>query len=414
MPHNNAIFKHLLPMVEQVLTRLTARGYQAFLVGGCVRDALLGHTPKDWDIATNAPPEATEACFADYPLVLAGRKHGTIGVVMGKNVEKNVIEVTTYRVDGAYTDHRHPDEVVFTPRLEEDLARRDFTVNAMAWSPQTGLQDCFAGWADLQVGVVRCVGQPERRFREDALRIVRGARFASTLGFVIEEETRMAMENLCHLLDYVATERIVTELHKALAGAAFADTFANLPELFYCIFKELTPDEAGLQRALAEVDKAPMEAAMRLAVLFGAMAPEPLGAAKAFLVRLRLDKATTKMVLFLLANKNVEIAATEAAIKQWLRDVGPEDLAMLLRFQGICQPGKAQKKLAMMEEIIDQGQCYQLADLAINGGDLLALGMAPGAEIGNVLADLLEAVIRGEVGNEREALLALVRGIIGE
>ena len=407
MHHLNTLLP-LPDMVRLVLEKLNGAGFSAYLVGGCVRDALLGKQPQDWDITTSARPEEIEACFVGHSLVLTGRRHGTVGVIFGKAL----IEITTYRIDGAYSDHRHPDAVAFSDRLEEDLARRDFTINAMAWHPQEGLQDYFSGAADLQNGILRCVGVPARRLREDALRIVRGARFACTLGFAIEEQTLSAMLALCPLLDAVAAERVLTELNKALTGAAFGATFAAMPLLFFRLFRELPPDEARLQAALCSIEAPPPSVVLRLALLFALLAPEPLSAAQAFCTRLRYDRATTKAVLFLLQNKDAVVAPAAIGVKQWLRQTGAEQLHLLLNFQNYLYPdypGTQDAALAVLAQVLAQEQCYRLADLAVSGNDLLAQGLPPGKAVGQMLNDLLDAVINGKLPNEREALLCAAR-----
>ncbi len=225
------------PHAERILTLLNQAGYKAYVVGGCVRDALLSKTPKDWDICTSALPDEMERVFQGFRVVETGLKHGTLTVVL----DGIPYEITTFRVDGAYTDHRHPDGVTFVTDVREDLARRDFTVNAMAYHPAEGLIDAFGGQEDLRRGVIRCVGQPEERFREDALRILRALRFASVYGFTIDEETAKAAHELKETLSLVAAERIRAELGKLLCGQGCGNILRAYRDILGQILPQLVP-----------------------------------------------------------------------------------------------------------------------------------------------------------------------------
>ena len=226
------------PVVGEALRRLEARGFQAWCVGGCVRDSLLGKAPSDWDIATSALPQETKACFAGERLVEAGAAHGTIAWVPSGG---HPIEITTFRSDGAYTDGRHPDSVAFSRRLEDDLSRRDFTVNAMAWHPQRGLVDLFHGQEDLSAGLLRCVGEPARRFSEDALRILRCLRFSSQLGFAIHPDTSWALWEKRELLLALSHERVREELTKLLCGQGAAAVLRQYAAVVFTVLPELAP-----------------------------------------------------------------------------------------------------------------------------------------------------------------------------
>ena len=222
---------------KTILEKLNNAGFEAYVVGGCVRDSLLGKTPGDWDICTNALPEQTMEVFEGFHVIPTGLKHGTVTVMLNHEG----YEITTYRVDGDYTDGRHPDSVSFTTNLKDDVARRDFTVNAMAYSERDGIQDFFGGMEDLKNGIIRCVGEPEKRFGEDALRIMRAVRFASVLGFEIEKSTSDAMRKLYKNLDMVASERINAELNKMLCGKSPARYLEEYDYLFFHIIPELSP-----------------------------------------------------------------------------------------------------------------------------------------------------------------------------
>ena len=218
-----------------ILRRLMENGFDAYVVGGCVRDSLLGLFPHDWDICTSARPEQMQAVFADCRVIETGLKHGTLTVLH----DRIPYEVTTFRVDGGYTDHRHPDSVSFVSNVVDDLARRDFTVNAMAWNPQTGLVDAFHGQEDLRAGIIRAVGDPKTRFTEDALRILRALRFASVYGFRIDDATSQAAHDLRHTLTDVAAERIRVELAKLLCGQGAADILRAYPDVLFVLLPQL-------------------------------------------------------------------------------------------------------------------------------------------------------------------------------
>ena len=218
-----------------ILRRLMENGFDAYVVGGCVRDSLLGLFPHDWDICTSARPEQMQAVFADCRVIETGLKHGTLTVLR----DRIPYEVTTFRVDGGYTDHRHPDNVSFVSNVVDDLARRDFTVNAMAWNPQTGLVDAFHGQEDLRAGIIRAVGDPKTRFTEDALRILRALRFASVYGFRIDDATSQAAHDLRHTLTDVAAERIRVELAKLLCGQGAADILRAYPDVLFVLLPQL-------------------------------------------------------------------------------------------------------------------------------------------------------------------------------
>ena len=227
----------MLPQAAQAIQQLQEAGYEAWIVGGCVRDFLLGRTPTDYDLTTSALPKETEAVFAGEKLIETGLQHGTVTVVL----DGVPLEITTYRVDGGYTDARHPDGVTFTRSLREDAARRDFTINAMAYAPGAGLQDFFGGQEDLSAGVIRAVGDPDRRFQEDALRILRAIRFASVLGFELDPGTDAAARRNAHLLTKISVERVFVELGKLLCGPGAGKILLAYPDILGVVFPELTP-----------------------------------------------------------------------------------------------------------------------------------------------------------------------------
>ena len=425
--------------VQLSLDTLEAAGFPAYCVGGCVRDHLLGLMPHDYDICTAALPEQTEAVFAGHPLVLAGKKHGTVGVIFGKEV----VEITTFRTEGAYLDNRHPEWVEFVPNVEEDLARRDFTVNAMAWSPSRGLADPFGGQADLEKKVLRAVGDPVQRFREDSLRILRGLRFAVRFDLTIEENTWAAMVSEKQLTDNLARERVFTELCGLLPRLKAEDvlTFAPIlsqviPELQPMIgFDQRSPHHAYdlLTHVAHVVEGVPEELPLRWAALLHDIGKVPtftrdatgrghfyghagVGAemADTILRRLKAPTALREEVVFLIEKHMTKLEPEKKNIRRWLGRLGKETVDRLLLLQeadmGSKGTGKPEEMdqfaaiRAVLREIEAENACLRLKDLALNGHDLMALGLQ-GKAVGEMLNRLLEAVIDEEVPNEKAALL---------
>lgn len=360
-----------------VLDRLRAHGYDAYVVGGCVRDMLLGRVPNDFDVCTDALPDQTIACFDDKPVIKTGMQHGTVSVI----VNREAVEVTTYRIDGDYSDHRRPDQVEFTSDLHADLARRDFTINAMAYRPDTGVIDPYGGKQDLDRGIIRCVGVPAERFAEDALRLARALRFASRYGFSIEPETAHAMLLARDTLAHVAVERMLSEL----CGMDFAKISPEFLPVLQAMVPELT--------SLSVPDHLPNDPALRLAALLRGLD------ADAILSRLRASTAVRSRVALLVSEMETPIGTDDVSIRRALNRMHPEALSQLLLY---WQDVAAQ---AAMERILARGDCYTLSMLAVNGNDLLSLGIS-GRDIGKTLAKLLDAVIAGDVPNDRDTLLS--------
>ena len=432
---------HLPQQVHTTLSLLTAAGFEAYLVGGCVRDALLGCTPQDYDIATNALPDEVAAVFCDHRVIETGLKHGTVTVLLGELP----IEITTYRVDLGYSDGRHPDRVAFTPNLRDDLARRDFTVNAMAYHPERGLTDCFGGQADLAAGLLRCVGEPETRFSEDALRILRLLRFAAKLGFAVEERTAKAALALRDTLRKVSAERIQKELTSLLLGAhageilvQYADIFGVfLPELLVCMnFLQHNPHHRYdvLTHLAKAVDASPTDPVLRLAALlhdvgkpdcftmdengvghFYAHADRSAALAEQILTRLRYDNETKRQVVLLVAAHDRPIEPNERSVKRALNRLEPALFFKLLALkradcigQGLTHPERLESydRIEMIaRRLLSEEVCFSLRDLAVSGDDLLCAGVPQGKQIGQTLQRLLDAVIDGSVANEKSALL---------
>ena len=378
-----------------IIDRLEAHGYRADVVGGPVRDFLLGKTPSDYDITTSALPEQTKVAFADKRTVDTGIKHGTVSLVL----DGGQYEITTYRIDGEYKDARHPETVYFTKELESDLARRDFTMNAIAYSPTRGITDVFGGREDISAGIIRTVGEPQLRFSEDALRILRGVRFAARLGFEVEEGTRLAMLNGRHTLRLVSAERIFVELKKLLEGDFAYSVLASYSEIILVVLPELfrlsLPDESAFLSA---------EPYTRLLSLFALSSENPSAAFATAMRRLKSDNETRlvgEAVLSEIGKRRLGSLSEAAELLSLLGERGAKifvDLENLLgRF------GEREKDL--LARAINDKIPYKIAHLDVTGNDLLALGLC-GKEIGIALAELLGLVISGELKNERGALLA--------
>jgi len=373
--------------VAAVMEKINAAGQEAYLVGGCVRDAYRGHLPHDYDITTSALPEEMLRIFAGERIIPTGLQHGTVTVLTADGP----VEVTTYRQDGDYTDHRHPDGVTFTRSLREDLARRDFTMNAMALDRDGALIDPFGGREDLDRGLIRCVGEAERRFEEDALRILRGLRFAARLGFSLEEETARAMVAKKQLLKEIAAERIFAELCGLLAGEYAAEVLEEYGAVLLPVLPELKLDA----RALSVLKKLPQEPALRLAAL---LSSEDGGV----LNRLKVSNAFREEVLLLLRERDAFCPPERIAVRRRMSALGAMPFITLCRYQ------QAEDCLLIAERLLEEGACLSVQQLAVTGRDLMALGLK-GPAIGEALARLLEQVIEEKLPNEREALLAYIK-----
>lgn len=428
--------------VRDILRQIENAGYEAWCVGGAVRDALLDLTPGDWDVTTSAEPDAILRLFAPNALP-TGLKHGTVTVGGGKKVE-----VTTFRRDGAYLDNRHPEHVEFTRSLREDLARRDFTVNAIAVDLRGRMEDPFGGQKDLAAGLLRAVGEPEQRFQEDALRILRGLRFAARLGLQIQPETAGAIRRCAPLLRAIAPERILTELTGMLCGAHVLEVLLAYPDVLGVFMPEILPcvgfDQCSVYhccdvwehtaRAVAAVKPLP---ALRYAMLFHDLGkPEtftldeegrghfyghwrrsvPL--AEAIMDRLRMDGRSKQTILTLVERHDAPLSLHEKAVRRNLARYGEETLRLLLevkRADNLAQAEAYRDRQALIQQweellnvVLASGECFSLRQLAVRGNDLTALGLQ-GPAVGNALRELLEQVIDEKLPNDRGALLAYVK-----
>ncbi len=427
--------------VARALSVLEACGYEGYTVGGCVRDSLLGRTPNDWDITTNATPEEMKVCFKGFRVIETGIRHGTLTVI----VDGMQLEITTYRNDGEYLDNRHPVQVTFSKNIEDDLSRRDFTVNAMAYHPQKGFVDLFGGREDLQNRIIRAVGDAKTRFEEDGLRILRAIRFASVLDFDIAEDTAKAVHACKNLLSGIAAERIREELCKLICGRGavrilreYIDVIAVfLPELARCVgFEQNTKYhcydvfEHTLQ-ALSLCKDADL--VTRLGILlhdigkplcytedeqgghFKGHAPVGVEITKEVLSRLRFDNETIRRMELLVEWHDIPLSAEKKRVKRLLQKLSDEDILRLLEIKRCDRLAHAPDFREMppdlalipsvMEEIRAEDACLSLRTLAIGGDDLMALGVPKGKQIGELLHALLDDVIEERLPNEKEALL---------
>lgn len=376
--------------VLHAIHKLNDAGFEAYVVGGCVRDSLMDTTPEDWDITTSATPAEMQIVFSECRCIETGLQHGTLTVLIN-NVP---LEITTYRVDGNYSDGRHPDTVTFTRSLAEDLRRRDFTINAMAYHPSVGLVDFYGGQADIQTGVIRCVGEPERRFHEDALRILRALRFASVLGFAIDADTAAALKALSPALRCISAERIAVEFKKLLCGKNVVEIFTDYRD----VISEFLPEIKACDnfRLLSRVAAVPR---VRLAALFHSAAVSAEQAAVA-LHRLRLDNQIIREVSLLLAPITKGVYTEDAFLLRLLNRLGPE-----LIFDYLTMREFDRTTVLRVKHLLSDNACYCLSMLDISGDDVIATGVTPGPRVGEALHDLLSAVMDGDCPNEKVALL---------
>lgn len=431
--------------VNRIIETLTAAGYEAYAVGGCVRDCILGRTPNDWDITTSATPEETKSLFPRT--IDTGIKHGTVTVMY----DKEGFEVTTYRIDGAYEDSRHPKEVTFTASLEEDLKRRDFTINAMAYNEQNGLVDIFNGIRDIQQGIIRCVGNAEERFTEDALRMLRAVRFSAQLGYQIDENTRSAIRKLAPNLKLISAERIQAELIKLVTSAhpdylrtAYETGITKqvLPEFDLCMeTRQNNPHHCynvgeHILHSMLEISP---EKVLRLGMLFHDIGkPQTLTVdaegithnkghavvgekmTKDILRRLKFDNDTIDKVSKIVLYHDQEITLTDSGVRRAVNRMGEEMFPMLflvryadIQAQSDYQREEKLQRLAYIKEIYhgicQRQECLNLKDLAVTGSDLMSLGIPAGKQIGVLLKELLELVLEEPERNNREELLSICK-----
>lgn len=431
-----------------IIDRLQQSGYTCYAVGGCVRDSILGREPADWDFTTSALPEEIERVFSDCRTLNFGKQFGTIGIIL----DNEQYEVTTYRLDGEYTDSRHPDSVSFSTSLQDDLSRRDFTINAMAYNDTDGLIDYFDGQKDLKFGVIRCVGVATNRFAEDALRILRALRFAATLGFSIEAATSAAILSGKRMLSAIAYERISDELLKLLCGEKADFVLRRYRSVFAVFIPELVGtfdyeqnskhhNRDVYRHTVAAVSNIEPDPLLRTTMLFHDIG-KPLshttdrhgeshyynhpilGAAMAeeILRRLCMPRLFINDVSILIRYHDVRLKPDPVVIKKLLSKLGVETVRRLYKVQradilaqSMYQREEKLRNLSAVEaeteRILSAGECYSLKMLEINGSDLLHIGITSGEEIGKTLDTLLDKVITGELSNDKDILIAAAKAI---
>lgn len=427
-----------------IIDELNKNGFEAFAVGGCVRDMLMNVTAHDCDITTNARTEDILRVFSAHKTLDIGAKHGTITVI----IDSEPFEVTTYRLESTYSDNRHPDSVVFTNKLQDDLARRDFTVNSIAYNPSEGLIDPFGGRQDIEAKTIRCVGNACERFEEDSLRILRGLRFASVLSFEIEEKTAEAMHNCRHLIKNLSEERIFTELSKLLCGKNVRSVLTAFPDVFGEIIPEILKMNGFAQHnfhhiydvwthTAVVVENTPPAVHMRLAALFHDVAKpfcfsldengvghfyghasKSAEIAEKRLTELRCDTKTKDAVIKLIKAHDTPIEESEKIIKRRLNSMGKELFFDLINLKRADTAGLAPEFASrnshfnrlekMATDILQKDECFSLKKLAVNGNNLIKHGFK-GKEIGERLSFLLEAVMDEKCENEKDKLLEYLK-----
>lgn len=429
--------------VSFIISQLQGAGFEAFAVGGAVRDSVMGITPGDWDITTSAFPEETKSVFKDYRIIDTGIKHGTVTLL----IDSTPYEITTFRIDGEYNDNRHPDGVTFTRSLEEDLKRRDFTVNALAYNDKTGLTDLFNGQNDIYNSIIKTVGDPDKRFNEDGLRIMRALRFSSVLGFEIEEKTKQSIHKNRELLKNISVERISAELTKLVCGKNVFNVLMEYSDVLSVVIPEIAPavdfKQYGKKHAYDvwehichTVDTIPDDKILRLTMFLHDLGKVPthklnekgdstfknhaaVGGemAKDILTRLRFDKKTVNRVSFLVSCHDFEPCESKIELKKHLKTKTPEDIRTLLIIKKSDRGALSEdyrdiseataKNLLWLKEIEENNECCTISQLAVTGNDLIKKGIE-GQEVGNTLNMLLDAVIEGKEENKKSDLLTLV------
>ena len=437
--------------VDTAINLLQSAGFEAYAVGGCVRDSLLGKTPNDWDITTSAKPEDMKSVFADFHCIDTGIKHGTVTVV----IDGEPLEITTFRLDGEYEDNRHPKSVTFTSDLGADLGRRDFTVNAMAYSKKTGTVDLFGGQNDLKNKIIRCVGDPDRRFNEDALRILRALRFASALDFEIEEKTAQSLLKNRALLGNISEERISKELLKLVCGKGAKRILTDFAPVLFEILPELQPMYKNshdnphhcydiYEHTLIAVESIDPEPTLRFAMLLhdcGKPAVKKFdenGVAHFYghqrisaeisaqiLARLKVSNKFRDEIMFIVSNHDRwELYENTEKMPRYLSKFGLDGVLNLLKVMRADVLAQSPEYRYRLDQIADaeetaknlaaQKPCLSLSELQINGRTLMDIGIPQGRKLGAVLAQLLDEVIDGVTKNTQEALTTRAREIYSE
>lgn len=428
------------PGAAEIIAVLKSNSFDAYIVGGCVRDSLLGRTPKDWDICTSAKPYEIIQCFQNRRIIETGLKHGTVAVV----IDDNQFEVTTFRVDGKYSDNRHPDSVQYVSSLETDLARRDFTINAMAYNDDAGLIDPFGGASDIKKQTISCVRNPDDRFREDALRIMRALRFASVYGFSIDEDTARSIHQNRSLLHNIAAERITEELSKLICGEGVLNVLLTFSDVMATIIPELEPCIGFNQNnkyhcytiydhiAAAVANSTGDDLVVRMALLLHDIGKpccyteDENGGhfhghgiyshifAEQALSRLRFSNKDAENILELVKYHDSIIEPTNKVVRRWLNKIGSEQfyrlinvrMADMLAHSIDTQKERIEKCRRVLEILSDESKnCFTIKDMKISGRDVMSFGIPQGKKIGELLSLALSAIMNGDVPNEHEKLM---------
>ena len=427
--------------IEYVISLFQQAGFEVFAVGGCIRDSLLGRTPHDWDITTNATPEQIKEVLNNHKTIDTGIRYGTVTLVL----DNENIEITTYRTECGYDDNRHPQKISFTPCLTEDLARRDFTINAMAYNHEQGIIDEFGGLADLRNRIIRTVGNSRERFHEDGLRILRGLRFAAVLDFEIAAETKEQIHQCRDLLQNISGERIYSEFTKLLLSANPTKILREFADVVCVFMPEMQPNIGLVQNhpyhaysvyehILKALEYTPQDKIIRYAVLFHDLGKGytkttdekgvdhfrghpavSVRKAEIIMERLKFSNEEMEQISLLIKYHDVDIICDEYHIKRWLKRGGADFLRRLLEVQKADICGQNPQLLyrledippyfALIDKILAEAQCFQLSNLAINGNDLQELGFKPNKKLGKTLEQLLDAVMKGSLPNDKAILL---------
>ena len=435
--------KIVLPKnVKKIIDILNKNNFEAFIVGGCVRDSIIGLIPHDWDICTNAKPEEIKKCFANFNTFDSGIKHGTISIV----IDSEVYEVTTYRIDGTYSDNRRPDSITFTSDIAKDLARRDFTINAIAYNEQCGLIDPYGGREDLSDKIIRCVGSPDFRFNEDALRIIRALRFASVYDFVIENETSKSICKNADLLKNIAVERISVEFNKLLCGNGAEEILNNYSDVIAVFIPEIKPmfdysqhtkhHNRDLWRhttySVKSIDNTPV---LRMSMFlhdigkpkackrdedgtchFKGHPKYSAEMAETILRRLKYPTEFIETCITLIKYHDVRFNGSKRQLRHVMSAIGDKNVELLLKIQRadiMAQSDyKHKEKLEKLdlacrvyEEVLADKDCFTLKQLKINGNDIKKLRVTEGVKIGKILKILLSLVIEDKLENKKSALV---------
>lgn len=381
--------------VSDIIKQLKSAGFEAYVVGGCIRDSLLGRIPEDWDVCTSALPDEVIEVLHGFNVIKTGIAHGTVTAVK----DKDICEITTFRSDGEYTDHRRPDSVAFTRNVSEDLARRDFTVNAMAFSEKIGIVDLYGGQSDINDKIIRCVGNPVTRFTEDSLRILRALRFSSVLDFKIEQFTEQALFSCSELIKFVAKERIYNEFKKLLCGRSAYRIIYDYKNIFLKFL-----NSSKLEENAVFLQDSPAEFPLRYALLFY---NTNVDAALLNLLNLKAEKKVINEVEFLISNNSDQYFLDSHSIKKTLSCFGKNKTEKLLNY--VCITHHFPKNIkSAIQTLIEKTPVITLKELEISGYDIMALGIKNGLEIKDVLNLALDAVLQEECENEKSSLIEFI------